>query len=307
MKLYEITIKMLEASKFTIKKKTHLYYLNATEYYIRPNFDFCTTQITSEKINCSFKSFMERYSTSVAKCVKGLINRSLAYAFERGYLSERIAITCTIINKQSAKIYGFSKREQQKIEDYIYQKGNLYYYGILISLYTGLRLGELLALKWSDIDFTNKVLRINNTTCKCIENHKQIEIVNSPKTLSSIREIPIPPHLKKILRELKSQNSDYVLSNRKGCKVDYRTYQSCFERLLNRVGIAHRGFHSLRHTFATRLLELGVDVKTISELLGHSNPKITLERYVHTDMENKMNAMKKLTKKPTKIVGKTHI
>ena len=115
-----------------------------------------------------------------------------------------------------------------------------------------------------------------------------------PKTQSSIRTIPIPKQLIPYLREIKeNSHSTYVVSN--GTKqISNRSYQRSFSLLLKKLSIPHRGFHSLRHTFATRALECGMDVKTLSEILGHKSPTVTLNRYAHSLMDHKKELMNKL-------------
>lgn len=159
-------------------------------------------------------------------------------------------------------------------------------------LYTGLRIGELLALTWNDIDFAKGTLSVN----KSCHDGKDGLIIDKPKTAQSIRIIPLPQQLLPKLKALKAINhSSFIVANA-GTPVSVRSYQRSFELLLKKLNIPHKGFHSLRHTFATRALECGMDVKTLSEILGHKNPTVTLNRYVHSLMEHKQDMMNRLGK-----------
>ena len=170
-----------------------------------------------------------------------------------------------------------------------------------MSLYTGLRLGEVIALKWQNVDMKNKLIYIDKTLSTISQNHKTLTIESSPKTQSSIREIPISNQLLFLLKQLKLKSTnDYVIVSHNNKQIKPRAYQKSFENLLKKLHIKHYGFHAIRHTFATRLLENGVDIKTISELLGHSSPTITLNRYIHTNLQKKRKAMEILTKKSAK-------
>lgn len=170
-------------------------------------------------------------------------------------------------------------------------------FGIILALYTGLRIGELLALEWDDVDFSKGELTISKT---CYdgrdENGQYCRITGTPKTESSKRTIPMPKQIVPHLREIKKRSkSKYVVGN--GNKIiTVRSYQRSFELLLIKQKIPHHGFHALRHTFATRAIECGMDVKSLSEILGHKNPTITLKRYVHSFMEHKREYMNRLGK-----------
>ena len=121
-------------------------------------------------------------------------------------------------------------------------------------------------------------------------------IIDTPKTITSRRIIPIPKQLMPLLKQHKQKsNSRWIISDN-GFPISTRSYQRSFELLLKSTGIEHKGFHALRHTFATRAIECGVDVKTLSELLGHKDPSITLEFYVHSLMEHKKQMMDKIGK-----------
>ena len=166
--------------------------------------------------------------------------------------------------------------------------------GIIICLYTGMRIGELLALTWNDVDTEKRIISINKT-CHEGKNENGIyqRILNSPKTFSSKRMIPYPKQLEIIFKLLKQDNSIYVISyNQKPISV--RSYQKSFALMLKHANIKHKGFHALRHTFATRSIECGVDVKTLSEILGHKNATITLNRYVHSLLNHKKDMMDKI-------------
>lgn len=214
----------------------------------------------------------------------GLSNEYMADKVKRPKISEK-EIEC------------FSSVEQKKIEQYITGKDKPKLFGIFLCLYTGLRIGELLALEWTDIDFAKGELRVNKT-CHDGRNRDGVfaRITDVPKTQSSIRTIPLPKQLMPLLREAKKKShSIYIVSS--GEKpISIRSYQRTFAMLQDNLDIPHRGFHSLRHTFATRALECGMDVKTLSEILGHKNPTVTLNRYVHSMMDHKKDMMNRLGK-----------
>lgn len=191
----------------------------------------------------------------------------------------------------------FSKKEQQIIENYIFNSKNLKLFGIVICLYTGLRIGELLSLTWSDIDFHNNILIVNKTCRDSWVNGKYVKILEEPKTNNSKRIIPIPKTIIQKLKEIKKASCHkFVVPAKSAYGIGVRSYQRLFENLLKKMKLEHKGFHSLRHTFATRKLECGIDVKSLSEILGHKNVSITLNRYTHSLMEHKQKMMENLAK-----------
>ncbi|MGN1234836.1 MAG: tyrosine-type recombinase/integrase [Christensenellaceae bacterium] len=195
------------------------------------------------------------------------------------------------------KIECFSKDEQRKIEDYIIKKKQSKLFGILLCLYTGLRIGELLALQWEDIELKKGMISVTKTCRDGWENGKYVKIVETPKTAHSQRVIPIPKQLLPIFRELrKGSSGSYLVDANSVCGAEVRSYQRTFGLLLKRLNIPHRGFHCLRHTFATRALECGMDVKTLSEILGHADASITLKRYAHSMLEHKREMMNRIGK-----------
>lgn len=168
-------------------------------------------------------------------------------------------------------------------------------FGIILCLYTGLRIGELLALEWSDIDFSKGELTVSKTCHDAKIENGYKRITDTPKTTTSRRVIPVPRQILPLLREQKKKSrSTFVVGEDRLQSV--RSYQYSFSLLLKKLGIPHRGFHALRHTFATRALECGMDVKTLSEILGHKNPVVTLNRYAHSLMPHKHEAMNRLGK-----------
>ena len=167
--------------------------------------------------------------------------------------------------------------------------------GILLCLYTGLRIGELLALTWEDIDFALGVLSVTKSCHDGWGENGYRKIIEMPKTRSSTRLIPIPKQLLSLLKRVKREvGGVFVIGGDKSISV--RSYQRTFELLLKKLQVQRRGFHALRHTFATRAIEYGMDVKTLSEILGHKNANITLNRYVHSLMDHKRSMMNRLGK-----------
>ena len=194
-------------------------------------------------------------------------------------------------------VESFSTEEQKRIEQAVLKDKRPKMIGIILCLYTGLRIGELLALEWRDIDFINCELSVTKT---CYDGKDEFgnfgRNIGTPKTETSRRTIPLPKQIIPLLKEAKkNNNSKYVVGD--GNKlISVRSYQRSFELLLKKQKIPHHGFHALRHTFATRAIECGMDVKTLSEILGHKNPTITLNRYVHSFMAHKKEFMNRLGK-----------
>lgn len=293
MKLSNIVKMYLGYERVYIKQKTYLFYCQINDIYITK----FRKSINLKNLTDFILFIRMNYSYSTTKIIKSLINRGLLFAFENNILKENIIIKIKIKQGEIKRIDALSYDEQTKIEKHIYEKKKSYYFGILLSLYTGLRLGEILSLKWEDIDFKRNLLSVNRTIGIISNNHKNIAIEDTPKTTSSYRQIPLSSWLKESLYDLKKQSRcEYVISSNKNTQVFPRAYQKSFECMLNRLKIRHYGFHALRHTFATQLLEKGIDIKTISEILGHSSTSITLNTYVHINLYNKKKAIEIITK-----------
>lgn len=192
-----------------------------------------------------------------------------------------------------------SVKEQKKLESYLFYQINETKLGILISLHTGLRIGEICALTWNNVDFAERIIRVRSTVTRVKQEQASSSrcthlVIDRPKTKASIRDIPIPSVLMSVFKEIKQQSvSEYVISA-KDSFLSPRTYEYRYHKLLNECDIQPINYHALRHTFATRCIEVGVDVKTLSEILGHANVSTTLNTYVHSSMDLKRSQIEKL-------------
>ena len=192
-----------------------------------------------------------------------------------------------------------SKLEQEQLCTYLLTDLEPCNIGILVCLFAGLRVGEICALRWEDVSLTDKTIRVQHTLqrvqTKSNDELKTKIVMTTPKSICSIRTIPIPEELNKVLLAHKKVLVGYVLTNH-ACKfVEPRTMQNRFKRALKLSGVEDANFHALRHTFATRCIELGFDVKSLSEILGHATVNITMNRYVHPTLELKKENMEKLS------------
>lgn len=235
-------------------------------------------------------------SANYIKAILSIVQNSLKIAHLVGFLPEYSANKIKRPKTIEKQVDCFTAREQKKIERAALAADKNKYRGIVLCLYTGLRIGELLALTWSDIDFEKGVLSVTKTCHDGNVNGKHVRIFDTPKTENSRRQIPLSKSLAKMLKEMKKKSKcEFVIADGKK-PVFIRTYQRMFELLLKKLRLNHKGFHSLRHTFATRAIECGMDVKSLSEILGHKNATITLNRYAHSLWEHKAEMMNKMSK-----------
>lgn len=201
-------------------------------------------------------------------------------------------------NPRSERVI-LSVSDQKKLETYLCRDLDLTRAGVFLSLHTGLRIGEICALSWEDIDFKNRIIKVRHTVARvrCTNSNQTNAtklIIDTPKTPSSIRDIPISSSLLPVLEKVQAlSSSSYVISETPDF-ISPRTYEYRYHKLLNESGVTSINYHALRHTFATRCIEAGVDVKSLSEILGHSNVGITLNTYVHSSMELKRSQLEKL-------------
>ncbi len=227
-----------------------------------------------------------------------VIQSSLKISYMLGLIPEYFGDKLKRPRPLEKKVECFTFDEQKTIEQAALSDKRRKMFGIVLCLYSGLRIGELLALEWRDVDLKAGIIEVNRSCHDGIDkNGRFCKITDTPKTASSKRVIPIPRQILSALRDKKKKsNSSYVVSDENGNPVSVRSYQRSFELLLKSLDIKRKGFHSLRHTFATRALECGMDVKTLSEILGHKNSAVTLNRYVHSMLEHKKDMMNKLGK-----------
>lgn len=235
-------------------------------------------------------------SSNYIKTIVNVVQNSLKLAYQNGHIENSVngkIVKPKVVEKQ---VKCFSICEQKTIEQAVINDKRNKMKGVVICLYTGLRIGELLALTWKDIDFERQFLTVSKTCYDGTINGKRARIIDTPKTSHSQRQIPLSKNIIAILKTMRrTSKCDYIIAD--GEKPVYmRSYQRSFEILLQKNEIERKGFHSLRHTFATRALECGMDVKSLSEILGHKSAIMTLNRYSHSMWEHKTEMMNKIWK-----------
>lgn len=292
--------------KLTVKARTLQRYTEIVVLYLCPMFgEYEIDELSSIKIQRFVTELLEHgnkrtgkgLSASTINSIITIVQTSLQTAYNLGLTKKSFAGKIKRPRLNEKRIECFSVDEQKKIEKVIAKSKKPYLIGIILCLYTGLRIGELLALEWKDIDYGNGTLTVEKNCYYGKGNGKTFSrMIDVPKTSSSRRIIPIPKQLLPMLKTNAQNNDSLYLIAKNGKPISIRTYQRNFERLLEKSCISHRGFHALRHTFATRAIECGMDVKTLSEVLGHKNPTITLNRYAHSLMEHKKAMMDQLGK-----------
>ena len=202
-------------------------------------------------------------------------------------------------NQPKATLPILTKAHQKKLMDYLKDNFTFPNLGILVCLSTGLRIGEVCALKWSDINMDTGLLHVNRTIERIYivdsdKPHTEI-VINTPKTKNSLREIPLSKELVRIFKSLmKVVNKDYYVLTNNTKPTEPRTYRNYFNKLLKQLDIPRLKFHGLRHSFATRCIESLCDYKTVSVLLGHADISTTLNLYVHPNEEQKRSCIDKM-------------
>lgn len=271
------------------KYSTYVKYKSIYEKYIKDNIG------TKEVLSISIKDCNQiLMHPELSKSTVSSIRNVLFQILKIGNCS-LVEKETKIVQKESDSIGGisvFSKSEQRRMVSYILNHRDNYHLGILLCLYTGMRLGEICALETSNISLDDKKIFITQTVQR-IKNDgnsaaKTVLRVDKPKSICSIRTIPICDELLEILSTAIPKTKYFVNGNQ---LMEPRTYQYKFERLLKQLGIANRNFHTLRHSFATNCIENGMEVKCLSEILGHADVKTTLNKYVHLSFENKLAQM----------------
>lgn len=238
-----------------------------------------------EKINTGLSP---RYVSDMCRLIKSITK----FARQRlGYSDKAELLSLPRCEKKERQM--LTAAQQNLLTDHLTNSVSPSNLGIFISAVTGMRIGELCALKWADIDLEKRIItvsrtmqRIKNTVGKTATKI----VITPPKSKTSAREIPIPDVLYVRLKAMQKNGECYILTG-KNTFIEPRTLQYRFKNILKKIGLPEINFHSLRHMFATSCIAVGIDVKTLSEILGHSSVEITLNRYVHSSIERKRECM----------------
>ena len=279
--------------KEKVKISTYSVYERYMNNHIRPFFDRIKLRELNKMLLQSFVNSRSGLSPSTVRGIFSTIKEALKLAHDEGYI-DAIWIGVILPKKKKSSIDVFSKEEQRLIEHTLNIQETPNDIGILICLYTGLRIGEVCGLKWDDINFQSNKLYVNRTIQRMSVDGKSQLVELPPKSESSCRDVHVPIFLMEYLKDAKSIAANAYVLSLNSHVMDPRSYQNQYKRILEKCGVKYRHFHSLRHTFSVRALELGFDIKTLSEILGHSDATITMQRYAHSLDEHKRISMEKL-------------
>lgn len=279
------------------KHSTYVKYRAVYKKYIQEKVGgVLFSELDSEALAGIFQMEEQKFlSNSLQNSISCVINQILDYAVSQHY-SSAINYSRPRRRKEPRLTEVLNLSEQTRLFHYLYDEMDIYKLGIIVCISTGLRLGEICSLKWDDIDFADKTMCVNTTVQRMSIEGKGTRtalLEGEPKSIFSKREIPLSDDLAKMLHDYRTGAGEYVINKNK--PMEPRTYQNKFHKYLQFAGIKKTNFHTLRHTFATNCVNGGVDIKSLSEILGHSDVKITLNRYIHPTEEVKRKYMNALS------------
>lgn len=287
-----------------IKESTLAHYRYTLNRYLLPVFGKCSLQaLNTQKLEMGILqvispadgSHLPLGASSSRECLT-MLRRICRYAAHL-HLMRPVEIIVKLPRVEQNRTKPLSTREQTAVQSFILQNPTARKVGLLLQMQMGLRIGEVCGLKWGDFDLKAGTLIIRRTVSRiyCGPGKTKL-VVQTPKTRSSGREIPIPRELVAVLRNLlgKASPDTWFLSGNREKPVEPRCYRKSIGSYLRRASVRQVHPHALRHTFATTCLQTGCDIKTLSEILGHADANITLKRYVHSDMTRKRSEMQRV-------------
>jgi integrase len=282
----------LESERIRLKQSTYAVYERHLANHIAPSIGkLKVADVTNDDTQAFAGELLNGLAVTTVKSVISFLKCGLAESVPAGTFKVKLP------KEELKPAFVLSRGQQKRLEEAAKNGEEAIYLAVILCLYLGLRVGEVCGLKWSDIDIENKCVHIKRTIQR-IKNPdkggKKTKIVfQTPKSRASLRTIPLPAFILSVLKAA-SLSGEYVL-NKNGKFIEPRTVQNRFKKVLKAAGLDDVNFHTLRHTFATRALESGFDPKTLSEVMGHSNPTITMNRYAHCLNEHKRKTMELLS------------
>lgn len=282
-----------------VKQSTMAVYLLSLKNHLLPFFGG-KMEVTEEEVQAfALDKLNHGLSQKSIKDMLIVLKMVVRFGEKQGWLNHVEWKVKFPANQPKATLPILTKTHQKKLMDYLKDNFTFPNLGILVCLSTGLRIGEVCALKWSDINMDTGLLHVNRTIERIYivdsdKPHTEI-VINTPKTKNSLREIPLSKELVRIFKSLmKVVNKDYYVLTNNTKPTEPRTYRNYFNKLLKQLDIPRLKFHGLRHSFATRCIESHCDYKTVSVLLGHADISTTLNLYVHPNEEQKRSCIDKM-------------
>ena len=297
----EIADSWKEDKRPYVKQSTFAAYMLTLENHILPCFGDCTELHESNVQEFVLERIQKGLSVKTIKDILIVLKMIMKFGVKKEWMSYYewdIKYPTTDGNKELEVL---TVANHKKILQYIHQNFTFRNLGIYISLSTGLRIGEVCALKWSDFDLVNGTISVERTIERIYiidgdKKHTEL-VINTPKTKNSYREIPMSRELLSLIKPLKKVvNGDYYVLTNEPKPTEPRTYRKYYKQLMEKLNIPKLKYHGLRHSFATRCIESNCDYKTVSVLLGHSNISTTLNLYVHPNMDQKKRCIAKMFK-----------
>ncbi len=286
----------LNEKKKMVKESTFSQYVTVVKTHLLPALgDFSCRELTPSLLERFLNQQREHgkigeegpLSPKTVYDLRAVLVQILNFAGEKGLI--QIVPECPSVASRPPAISVLTKREQKLLESTIFREKEVFTLGLLLSLYGGLRIGEVCGLRWEDFDAEEGTVQIRRTLMRIadVEAESRTKVIlGKPKTESSVRTVPLPLPICTYLLQFQKPGDCYILTGTQNY-MEPRVCRDRFGRMLKRIGIRHYSYHTLRHTYATRCIENGMDVKSLSEMMGHADVKITMQRYVHPTLEMK--------------------
>lgn len=299
LKFREVSELWLQEKNLYVKRSTSAAYSLILNNHLIPVFGEKTDITESEVQEFVLYKLEDGKGQKTVKDILIVLKMVMKFAAKHGYMPLRHVEVRFPTERERTDLPILCRSDQKRIMNYLTDNFSFRNLGVYICLSAGLRIGEICALRWDDIDLVRGVITVDKTLQRIyvLENGcgRTELIMDTPKSANSIREIPMTRELIRIIRPLKKivNQSFYVLTN-SDRPTEPRTYRNYYKKLMQRIGIPPLKFHGLRHSFATRCIEGKCDYKTVSVLLGHSNISTTLNLYVHPNIDQKKKCVEQM-------------
>lgn len=293
--LEEVCYLWLRERKTSIKESTFTRYTRTVERYILPNFgNHQLNKITNQSVNLFYDQFKGSLSEKTVNDILCVFKAIWRYGQDNGYPCCTWNLPKERVRKPPS-VSIITPESRKQIETALLKYNNLVSMGIIFTLFTGIRIGEICGLRWGDIDLENGYAYIRRTVERIADldtssKQKTKVIISEPKTENSVRIIPLPAFLTEYIREYRQSDEKYLLTAT-AKHTEPHTYYMRYKTFLRQHNLGDYTYHELRHTFATDCIDKGFDIKSLSEILGHANVNTTMNLYVHPTLQMKKKQM----------------